>query len=125
MLLKIFLLFAVVAMLYMFVLRPKLKSWFPGFYAWLDPMVAALWAKSRTLLMARLTWVGGLVSGASAVTGGVDWTAVAHKLVAFLPAQYQDLGEALLIPVAIATLGGIFEWLRHVTAPLPTADAKE
>lgn len=108
---------------YAFVLRKYVKGYFPSFFAWIEPIEANLWAKSRTILLARLTWLGGLVAGVANMTAGVDWTAVLSQLVSHLPAGVQPYATSLIVPLCISILGGLFEWLRRVTAPL--APAKE
>ena len=116
-------LLTIMVLLYAFVLRRFVKSWFPSFFAWLEPIEAKLWAKSRTILLARLTWLGGLVAGAANMTAGVDWTSVLSQLVSHLPAGAQPYASSLIVPLAISVIGGLFEWLRRITAPL--APAKE
>ncbi len=103
-------------LIYVFVLRAKVKAIFPSFFAWLEPIEATLWAKSRTVLAARLTWLGGLIAGIANLTAGVDWSTLLGQLVSYLPASIQPTASALIVPLAVTCLGGLFDWLRHVTS---------
>jgi hypothetical protein len=119
---KIILVFAVLAALaaaYAFWLHGWLRQ-LPAlapYYDWFDGIAAKLWARSRTILSARLYWIAGTLIGLHdfvvpiLLSSGFEWQA-------FVPPEYQRF-----YPLVMIATGALFEALRRVTRePL---DAKE
>ncbi len=100
---------ASIVLAYVFVIRPSVRdvSSFQPFFDWIEPWEARLWAKSRTVLIARLTMLAGFFLTAHdlvvpmVAAGGFD---------PFLPPEWLRF-----MPLAIMVLGAINEWLRRVT----------
>ncbi len=119
---KIILAFAImaaVAVVYAFWLRGWLRQHpvFKPHYDWIELIEAKLWAKSRTILSARLYWIAGTLIGLHdfvapiLVSSSLDWQS-------FVPPEYQRL-----YPLVMIGTGLLFECLRRVTSePL---DGKE
>lgn len=108
-----------VVSLYVFWLRTILRAMpaFAPFYAWIEPVEALLWAKSRTVFLARLVWVpGALVTLHDFVLpyfGAVNWDPVSTKLLLALhiPTDF----HAAAMTVFTMALAQAFDRLRHVT----------
>jgi hypothetical protein len=111
---KIILVFAVpaaVAVIYAFWLRGWLKQHptFKPYCDWIEAIAATLWARSRTILSARLYWIAGTLIGLHdfvapiLLSSGLEWQA-------FIPPEYQRL-----YPLMLIATGLLFEGLRHVT----------
>jgi hypothetical protein len=81
-----------------------------------------LWKDSRTILIARLYWVGALVLGAYdlAVSTGIDPAySMSGVLMQYLPEQYRSLAISGFLFIT----GAGIEWLRRqTTAPLGQKD---
>jgi hypothetical protein len=112
---KILLAFAIlaaVAVIYAFWLRDWLKQQpaLKPYYDWLEPIETKLWARSRTILSARLYWIAGALIGLHdfaapfLLSGGVEWQS-------FVPPEYQRF-----YPLVMVGTGLLFEWLRRVTS---------
>lgn len=78
-----------------------------------------LWAKSRTILGARLYWVGGVIVGLHDLAGaaGIDVTPITSQLSEFIPPAYRGLALSL----GLAMTGVLFEYLRRRTT-VPVAE---
>lgn len=112
---------------YWFFLRPilrqraDLKHFYDladGFWAKVSLLLHGL----KTILVARLVWVGGLSVAAhdmvAPLLAGADWQPVIPVLLARLPDEWRGI----VITLAFAALGAVFEWLRRVTTG-PVASA--
>jgi hypothetical protein len=102
---------------YILFIRPRLIVKHPEFGKFAKAE-EALFAKSRTILAARLYWVGGLLVGLQqlAAQAGVDTTPVTNELAKMIPEGYRSLA----VGVAMLVTGVGFEWLRRVTtSPIP------
>ncbi len=99
-----------VVVVYVFVVRPYIREipWCDPFFDWIEPIEAALWAKSKTVFAARLVTGAGLLLS---IHDFVLPVLLAVDLQPFVPSRYQPL-----YPVALAAIGPIFEWLRRVTS---------
>jgi hypothetical protein len=106
---------AAVAVVYAFWLRSWLKQHaaLKRLYASIEPIEAKLWARSRTILSARLYWIAGALIGLHdfvapmLLSSGLDWQS-------FVPPEYQRF-----YPLVLIGTGLLFEWLRRLTsAPL-------
>lgn len=93
--------------------RPFLASRFPVLFRTIYEIEASLWSRSRTILIARLYWVGGaLIAIHDALAGlGLDWTPVVQQVTRYVPAELQPFALAAFLAVT----GASFEWLRRVT----------
>jgi len=108
----------VLAWLYIWVARPWLANRYPKVWQWVDTAEAWLIDRSRTLLIARLYWVGGIVICIhdKLAEYGMDWTPLVNQFTDLVPETYRPLALAGFL----ALTGIAFEWLRHVTRePLP------
>lgn len=118
--LSILFLLVVLVAVYVLVLRPVLvqRGWLPAFY----DQTNGFWGKValylqgwKTIVAARLVWLGGLaVAAHDAVLPwltGVDWTPLTSLVLGHVPPELRVLAVSLLI----AGLGALFEWLRHRT----------
>lgn len=105
-----------VAILYAFVLRPILRehSWFDPIYDRIEPIEAALWAKSRTVLLARLAWVPSalLLLHDTVAAWAIDATPILSRVFYAVP----DDVRPLAITAAVGAYGFVVEWLRRVTS---------
>lgn len=106
---------AAVVTLYWFGLRPWLRSQpaLAGVWVVVDKAEAALWARSRTILAARLMWIpGALVGLHDAVAAlGVDWAPFTTQVLQLVPEAYRPL----LPPLCAILVGLLFEHLRKLT----------
>lgn len=93
--------------------RPLLVKRFPGAFDRINAIEGALWKNSKTLLVARFYWVGGLAIGAHdwLAQNGFDMTPMLNEIAAFIPEQYRPLALAGFLFFS----GIIFEWLRWLT----------
>lgn len=78
-----------------------------------------LWARSRTILGARLYWVSGVIIALHdmAAAAGVDVTPITTQLSEFIPPAYRGLA----LSIGLAATGVLFEYLRRVTT-VPVAE---
>lgn len=110
---------ALVLILYLFVVRPWLKRqpWAASFFAWIEPIEAKLWLKSRSVFMARLMSVGGAIVALynSLSQSAIDWSGLQSTIISHLPEGWRGLAQQLVLPIMVMIVGVIFEWLRHVT----------
>lgn len=84
----------------------------------------SFWHKSRTILISRLYWVGGIIVALhdALAASGLDWTPLITQATWFIP---EPLRPYTLSVIFIIT-GWMFEWLRKTTTtPLPTASTTE
>ena len=119
---KIIVMFAIlaaIAIAYAFWLRGWLKRHpaFKPYYDWIEPIEAKLWAKSRTILSARLYWVAGTLIGLHDFVAPILLSS-GLELHAFVPPEYQRL-----YPLVMIATGLLFEGLRRATSE--SLDAKE
>lgn len=104
---------------YILFIRGWMLSMWPDQVGWWHTIEDNLWAKSRTILGARLYWVAGIVTALHelAAAAGVDVTPVTNQLSEFIPPAYRGLA----LSVGLAATGVLFEYLRRVTT-VPVAD---
>lgn len=116
--LVVLILIVALVVLYVWGLRSRLREhpWFDPFYDWIEPIERVLWAKSRTLLIARLySLVGFLISiQALLQESGVDWIGLIP-----IPGEY-----AKWIGPTVWVTGLLFGHLRKITA-VPLEERKE
>lgn len=111
-LLMMFAIVIVVAWAYILLRHPLLDR-FPRLQAW-HQIEDRLWANSRTLLIARLYTLGGIIIAIhdGLAQSGVNVTPILEQITSFLPEKYRPLGLALWVVLT----GVVFEWLRHATS---------
>lgn len=110
---------AALAIFYAFWLRGWLKQHpaFRAYFDWAESIARKLWAKSRTVLSARLYWIAGIVLGVHdfiapiLFSSGLEWQS-------FIPPEYQRF-----YPLVLIATGFLFEGLRRITRE--SLDAKE
>jgi hypothetical protein len=102
-----------VAWVYVVFVRPRLAANYPATFEKIDAIELKLWSASRTILFARLYWVGGLVIGAHDLIAqaGADWTPLVNEAAAFIPERYRPLALAAFL----FGTGVLYEWLRRIT----------
>jgi hypothetical protein len=94
---------------YCWIVRPYLRSkpYLIGFWAWLDAVETKLWASSRAILLARLSYLGAFIvwlhDNALPYFAGVDLTPM-------IPPNWQ-----VYIPLLIPLLAFLFEIVRRFT----------
>lgn len=105
--------------IYALVLRPWLKkqAWAQRFFAWIDPLEAALFKKSETILFGRLLWVGGLFvtfyDGAATFIHSLDITPLTTRIFDWL--QVPPDMRNLSISAFVGILGLLINRLRKTT----------
>lgn len=105
--------------IYALVLRPWLKkqAWSQRFFAWIDPLEAALFKKSETILFGRLLWVGGLFvtfyDGAATFIHSLDITPLTTRIFDWL--QVPPDMRNLSISAFVGILGLLINRLRKTT----------
>lgn len=109
--------------LYVFVVRPCIREmpWCDPFFDWIEPIEAALWAKSKTVLVARLAWVPSaiLLLHDTVAASAFDATPILSRLFHSIPDDIRPLA----ITAAVGVYGAVVEWLRRRT--VEPIDAKE
>lgn len=100
---------------YAFILRPILREhpWFDPIYDWLEPVEARLWAKSRTILVARLAWVPTALLLLHDTVGA--WALDASPILSRLLGGIPDDIRPQVIAALVGLYGMAVEWLRRVT----------
>lgn len=106
-----FAILAAIALVYVFVVRPLIRNLpvFVPFFDWIEPIEARLWRKSRTILVARLYEIAGILLAIHDLLMpvvaqlGFDWTAL-------VPYPY-----SIVVSIGLYITGWLFERLRQVT----------
>lgn len=111
-----------------------------GYWAWLQPLLArrpvlaglvadfraasgSLRSRAftalrgwRSVLLARLYWIGGITlalhDAVIPALAGVDWTPLTTMVLSFVAEPYRPL----LLSLALAVTGALFEWLRRLAS---------
>jgi hypothetical protein len=105
-------------------LRPTLKNWFPGFFAWIEPVELALFKKSETIFFARLKILTGLLLTTLTQLGTIDIT----PLMPLVPDKWEGTFRVVwnLLPMTLTVLGMIDEKLRNgVSLPIEVVAVAE
>jgi len=115
---KYFLLYCGIAVLVLWIYILFVREWlvdrWPDQFKWWHEQVEdKLWDRSRTILTARLYWVGSIVIALHEFFAqyGMDWTPITQEISKLIPEQYRGLALALMLGLT----GIAFEWLRRVT----------
>jgi hypothetical protein len=97
---------------YILFVRPFLIDRFPPFGKF-AAVERALFDRSRTILAARMYWIGGALLGIQqiAASAGLDATPIINEAAKMIPEQYRGL----VVAVALFITGLSFEWLRKKT----------
>lgn len=109
----------VLLLVYAIVLRPWLKkqAWAQQFFAWIDPLEAALFKKSETILVGRLLWVSGLIvtfyDGLATFVHSLDLTPLTTRIFDWL--QIPPDMRNLTVTAFIGIVGLIINRLRKAT----------
>ena len=110
----------VMLLAYVFILRPRIRELpaFDPFFDWIEPYEQALWAKSRTILVGRLYWLGGLILTLHDTLGSLalDWTPLIARALAGVPDDMRPLVMSLAVAGFVSVTGCIFNHLRKVTS---------
>lgn len=103
----------VIVWAYVLFIRDWLDKTYPTQYGWWYTLENNLWASSKTILTARLYWVGGIVVALHdlAANAGFDWTPITTEIGNFIPGKYRPL----VLAVGLAVTGILFEYLRRIT----------
>jgi hypothetical protein len=98
--------------LYVLFIRPLLLKKYPSFGEFAK-WEARLYDRSRTILIARGYWIGGILVAAQqfAAAAGLDVTPIVNELAKAIPEGYRGLAIAAFLFIT----GIVFEWLRKVT----------
>jgi hypothetical protein len=104
---------------YILFIRVWMLSKWPDQVGWWHTIEDNLWAKSRTILGARLYWVSGAIIALHdlAAAAGIDVTPITTQLSEFIAPEYRGLA----LSAGLAATGILFEYLRRVTT-VPVAD---
>lgn len=98
--------------------RAWLKTTFIGqkLLGWIEPVEIALYKKSETILIGRLTWLGGgivTIHDALAVfLASQDWTPITARVLASVPPDMRPV----VLSGTITLIGFLMNWLRKRTA---------
>ncbi|HEY1215146.1 MAG TPA: hypothetical protein VGE93_16065 [Bryobacteraceae bacterium] len=109
----------VLLLAYAIVLRPWLKkqAWAQGFFAWIDPLEAALFKKSETILVGRLLWVSGLIvtfyDSLATFVHSLDLTPLTTRIFDWL--QIPPDMRNLSVTAFVGILGLLINRLRKAT----------
>ena len=81
---------------YIFFGRPLLMNRFRTLWGYIDPVEDWLVDRSRTLIVARLYWIGGIVIAIhdTLASYGMDWTPLVNEVTNLIPEQYRALALA-------------------------------
>ncbi len=103
----------VVVWAYVLWIREWLVHKWPEEFSWWHSIEDWLWAKSRTILVARGYWIGGILIYIhdQLASYGFNVTPILDEISKFIPATYRPLALA----VFLALTGLAFEWLRRNT----------
>jgi hypothetical protein len=106
---------------YVLFLRPQLVKWYPEFFASINQIEYRLWNNSRTIISARLYWVGGVLVAVHDFIAqqSADMTPFLSEAGNLIPEKYRPLALSGFLIVT----GALFEWLRRVTTQ-PLEDKK-
>ena len=98
---------------YVLFIRPQLRDWFPEFFDRVNMIEWWLWDNSRTIISARLYWVGGILIAIHDFVAeqGADMTPFLNEAANLIPERYRPLALA----GALVFTGALFEWLRRIT----------
>jgi hypothetical protein len=115
----------VLLLVYVFLVRPAIREMpaFDPFFDWIEPYERVLWAKSRTILVGRLYWLGGLLLTLHDTLGSLalDWTPLVARALAGVPDDIRPLVMSLAVAGFVSVTGFLFNHLRKVTSE-PLAD---
>jgi hypothetical protein len=103
-----------VTWVYIFFGREWLVSKWPDKFSVIHSIEDKLWERSRTLLAARIYWVGGIIlfiHDSMAMSDLVDWTPIIGQFSELFPEKYRNL---VVTTWPVAT-GILFEALRWMT----------
>lgn len=91
----------------------KKQPWSRGFYDWVEPIEAKLWLNSKTILLARLKVVTGLLLEYLTIVGNIDFS----PMLPFLSEKHRGYAQTAIncTPMALTIIGLIDEKVRKTT----------
>lgn len=92
-------------------------EWSNIFFAWIEPIEIKVWKNSKTIFMARLKMLTGMLLTLATQTGSIDIT----PLMPIVPDAWESTFRAIwnMLPLTVTLLGWMDEWLRREsTKPL-------
>lgn len=108
--------------------RDWLKSrnwrWSNAFFAWIEPLEIKLWKNSKTIFIARLKMLTGMLLTLGAQTGKIDIT----PIMPLVPERWRGSASFAwnLLPLALTIMGWLDEKLRNdTTLPIEVVAAPE
>lgn len=105
-------------------LKARGWGWSNRFFAWIEPIEIRLWKNSKTIFVARLKMLSGLLLTVATSAGQIDIT----PLMPFVPDAWEPFVQILwnLLPLSLTLLGWMDEYLRtQTTEPLEVTAAPE
>lgn len=105
-------------------LKARGWGWSDRFFAWIEPIEIRLWKNSKTVFIARLKMLSGLLLTVATQAGQIDIT----PLMPFVPDAWEPFVQILwnLLPLSLTLLGWMDEYLRtQTTEPLAVTAAPE
>lgn len=105
-------------------LKARGWGWSNAFFAWIEPIEIRLWKNSKTIFVARLKMLTGLLLTLGTQLGAVDIT----PLMPFVPDAWEPAVRIVwnFLPLTITVLGWMDESLRkQTTEPLEVVAAPE
>jgi hypothetical protein len=106
--------FILLVWIYIFFAREWFVAKFPDQFSVIHRIEDKLWDRSRTLLAARVYWMGGLIlfiHDSIAQSGYIDWQPIIGQVAEMFPESWRPLVGSMW-PVAT---GVLFEALRWMT----------
>lgn len=105
-------------------LKARDWGWSNAFFAWIEPIEIRLWKNSKTIFIARLKILTGLLLTLGTQLGAVDIT----PLMPFVPDAWEPVVRIVwnFLPLTITVLGWMDEQLRkETTEPLEVVATPE
>lgn len=93
------------------------KSPWARHFQWIHAVEDKLWERSRSILVSRLYWLGGIIIAIheAFAAAGFDLTPVLVQLQGYVPENLRPMVVPLLIPAFLVLTGAAMEWLRRRT----------
>jgi hypothetical protein len=98
-------------------LKAKGWGWSNAFFAWLEPIEAVLWRNSKTIFIARLKVLNGLLLTAFTNLGAIN----IEPIMPIVPEGWEPTVRIAwnMVPLILSLLGWMDEHLRnHTTEPI-------
>lgn len=95
----------------------KNRGWFPSFFAFFEPIEAKLFKNSKTVFIARLKVINGLLLTAMTNLGAIN----IEPIMPLVPDEWEPVIRILwnMLPIVLSLMGWMDEHLRnHTTEPV-------